>query len=383
LKPSRNSRIDLLRGVSILLVVLDHLAMRFAPKNSVLGAVLPARIIDGVFTHGYEAVFIFFVISGFLIASNALTSWQKLDRIDLKTFYARRFARIVPLLLALLVVLCALHLLRVDSYVINQPGQSLGGAAWSALGLHLNWYEGYTGHYLPGSWDVLWSLSIEEVFYVAFPLVCLLLKREWLLIPCLLALAASLPWTRADALAVGEIWQEKAYLPGMAAIAAGVLTAIVSARVRHSSRVWTHSLIFAGWLGIGAVLFAEDAVWRLLHGAGLLLLTVSVSCLLLGFHRRKSDDSNAPLPGTGWILSFGRLSYEVYLTHMFVVFAAVKLFRATGGNPHLSILWLPPTIAVMWLLGKLLERALSTRCNRALRELLIKPSARSAKPQGC
>jgi peptidoglycan/LPS O-acetylase OafA/YrhL len=385
LKPSRNSRIDLLRGISILLVVLDHLTMRFAPKNGVLGAVLPERVIDGLFTHGYEAVFIFFVISGFLIASNALTSWYSLDRIDLRAFYARRFARIVPSLLALVAVLCVLDLLRVDNYVIDQPGQSLAGASSSALGLYLNWYEGHTRHYLPGSWDVLWSLSIEEVFYLAFPVLCLLLKRQWLLIPCVLALAASLPWTRAHALAGGELWQQKAYLPGMAAIAAGVLTAIVSARVRFSSRRWTHSLIFAGWLGIAAALFADDVVWRLLHDAGLLLLTVSASVLLLGFHRRESDAANAalPLPGTAWISSFGRLSYEVYLTHMFVVFAAVKLYRAAGGNPKLAILWLPPSIAVVWLLGKLIELVVSTPCNRALRRLLIKRSVRAAQPQDC
>jgi peptidoglycan/LPS O-acetylase OafA/YrhL len=48
----RNSRIYLLRGISILLVALDHLAQRIPPARGVLGTFLPARVIDGLFTHG-------------------------------------------------------------------------------------------------------------------------------------------------------------------------------------------------------------------------------------------------------------------------------------------------------------------------------------------
>ena len=83
-------------------------------------------------------------------------------------------------------------------YVIHRRGQSLGGAVFSALALHLNWYEGRTG-YLPGNWDVLWSLSIEELFYLGFPLFCLLTRRAVVMVPVLLILALSMPWTHAHA----------------------------------------------------------------------------------------------------------------------------------------------------------------------------------------
>jgi peptidoglycan/LPS O-acetylase OafA/YrhL len=371
---TRNSRIDLLRGVSILLVVIQHVAMRLDLNAGALASWLPVRVMDGIFTHGYEAVFVFFVISGFLIASNALASWGRLDRIELRTFYARRFARIVPALLALVAVLSILHLCSVKGYLIDQPGQSLAGAIASAVGFYLNWYEASTGNYLPAGWDVLWSLSIEEVFYLAFPLVCLLLRREWVLVPVLAALALSLPWTRAIAQAGGEIWQQKAYLPGMSAIAVGILAALLSARVPAMSRATARVLVALGWLGIGINLFAEDAVWHALHDAAMLLWVLSAALLLLGF-RWNTKDNSRPLPGTGWIGSFGRLSYEVYLTHMFAVFAAVAIFRASGANAYWSILWMPPTVAATWLLGKLVERYLSTPCNRGLRRLLIKRSA--------
>ena len=103
-----------------------------------------------------------------------------------------------------MLVLSVLHWAGVPGFVIDKPGQSLAGAWFSALGLHLNWYEGRTGR-LPGNWDVLWSLSIEELFYLAFPLLYLLLPRPWLMFS-LAALVLSLPWTRG-ALDGQEIWR--------------------------------------------------------------------------------------------------------------------------------------------------------------------------------
>ena len=103
---------------------------------------------------------------------------------------------------------------------------------------------------------VLWSLSIEEVFYIGLPLLCFTVRREWLLAPILLMLAISLPWTRA-ALVGNEIWRESAYLPGMAAIATGVLAALLVARVEPPSRGWTRVLAIVGTLGLGAVALGQ------------------------------------------------------------------------------------------------------------------------------
>ncbi len=192
----RNPGIDLLRGLSILFVILNHIGLRIPLKKTALADVLPPWFLSRLNYNGYEAVFVFFVISGFLIAGNALQRWGGLERIDLRAFYARRFARIVPCLLVLVAVLAVLHLLAVPDYTISRPGQSLPGAIWAVIGLHLNWSEGRTG-YLPGNWDVLWSLSIEEVFYIGFPLICLLTRRRWVLVSLLTLLALSMPWTHA------------------------------------------------------------------------------------------------------------------------------------------------------------------------------------------
>ncbi|HTL99022.1 MAG TPA: acyltransferase [Holophagaceae bacterium] len=365
----RNHGIDLLRGVSILLVVLHHIGLRIPLKRTLLGGFAPGWLLGALNWNGYEAVFIFFVISGFLITGNALRRWGPLPGIQPRPFYARRFARIVPCLVALVAVLSALHLGGVRDYVISREGESLPRAIFAAFGLHLNWYEGMKG-YLPGGWDVLWSLSIEEVFYLGFPLVCLFTRRLWILVPMLALLALSLPWTHA-ALAGNEIWQEKAYLPGMSAIAIGVLGALLAERWRSPSEGEIRMLALAGLCGLLAVLTCGGILWGWMRDGYMLLLCLSALALILAFDKRPPR----ALRGLGWLRAWGRLSYEIYLTHMFVVFGVVRAFRARGGDLRTGFLWYIPAVILCWLLGLAVERLISTPCERWLKKKMLKLGA--------
>jgi len=359
---ARHAGIDRLRGLAILLVVLHHLGLRIRLRETALGDWLPRRLLDALNFNGYEAVFVFFVISGFLIAGHALRRWGELSRIDWRSFYRRRASRILPCLLALVAVLALLHALDVPDYVIRRPGQSLGGAAASALGLYLNWYEGRTG-YLPGNWDVLWSLSIEEAFYLGFPLVCLLTRRRAVLVPLLTVLALSLPWSLAS-ITGNEIWKEKAYLPGMAAIALGVLVAI-AVHARPPSPRLARGLRWLGGLALAAVMLAMPWLWRLLHDGVMLMLTIATGCLLAGMAH--APRTAATVRGWGWLEHWGRLSYEIYLSHMFVVFAVVRLWRMSGGDLRSGALWYLATLPACWALGWLVARYFSQPCERWLR----------------
>lgn len=361
----RNVGIDALRGLAIIFVILNHIGIRIPLKKTLLAAVLPAHFLSNLNYNGYEAVFVFFVISGFLIAGNALRRWGSLDAIELRTFYALRFSRIVPCLVLLLAVLSVLHVMGLPDYVIDRPGQSLPRALVAALGLHLNWYEGMTG-YLPGNWDVLWSLSIEEVFYIGFPIVCLITRRSWVLAPLLVVLAVSMPWTHA-ALTDNEIWQEKAYLPGMSAIAIGVIGALMAQRWKTLSTMRSRFLIVVGALGMLAEMFAGRLLWPIMGDSILLLLTVSTMLMLVGLQARP----DAHLRGFGWLGSWGRLSYEIYLSHMFVVYTMLSVYRAFGSNLRWGFIWYGVAFPLCWLIGAVIARWISMPCERVLRRRMI------------
>jgi peptidoglycan/LPS O-acetylase OafA/YrhL len=217
---------------------------------------------------------------------------------------------------------------------------------------------------LPANWDVLWSLSIEELFYVMFPLLCWLLPRPLLML-ALGALVVSLPWTRG-LLDGNEIWQEKAYLPAMSAIALGVLTAHVWHAVTPS-RGFARCLSALGLLGLLASLFYAGELWRALHHGSLLFIAGSAAALLLGVEWARLG---APR-GLNWLAGMGRVSYELYLTHMFVVLAVVAAHRQLfADNLTWGFLAYPPAIIGCTLLAAWLERRYCKPCERALRARL-------------
>ncbi|MEO0899525.1 MAG: acyltransferase, partial [Bacteroidota bacterium] len=173
----RNEAIDIIRGLCILAVVLLHLNIHFGFSDSFLKEAIHPSLYTLLFWSGYYGVVIFFTLSGYLITSSILKKFGQLSSIHIKTFYWFRLARILPLLLFLLLILSILHLAGVPGFTIQPEKTSLIRAVFSALTFHTNWLQIQIG-YLPGNWDILWSISIEESFYLLFPVVCFLLKKE-------------------------------------------------------------------------------------------------------------------------------------------------------------------------------------------------------------
>ncbi len=265
--------------------------------------------------------------SGFLITSTTLRRWGSLSNVSVRDFYLLRFARIAPLLVLLLAVLSALHAAGVGHFVVSAETGGLGRALMAALTFHVNVLEARRG-YLPGNWDILWSLSVEEMFYLFFPLVCHLLGQGKLFILLLLSFSYSGPFGRTVLAHGNPVWQEYSYLGGMDAIALGCLTALFTARQRVSLKglpllVGSGSALLVFILGFSL----RANTWGLgRSGLDMTILAVG-TCMVISAVAQANWRSPRVLSP---LLKLGQRSYEVYLTHMFVVFGTCALFVVAG-----------------------------------------------------
>jgi peptidoglycan/LPS O-acetylase OafA/YrhL len=364
---SRLAGIDVLRGVCVLLVVLHHINLRFVLEHYLVRNALPARLEQVLFWSGYYAVIAFFVISGFLITDVSLRRWGRLGEVPIAGFYRLRLARIVPCLLLILVILSVLHLAGVPDFTIRPARASLGRAWIAALTLHVNWLEGHRG-YLPGGWDVLWSLSVEETFYLAFPLAAALFRSERRLLVPLGVLVVLGPVSRT-LLGDAEPWRDYAYLSCMDGIAFGCIAALVCRRRPPGAAAARAALIAGTVSGALIIIFCnEDAHTGLARlGLNVTALELAVALMLIAFG---GGVGNAALSkGTRWLRIVGCNSYEIYLFHMLIVLGLMAVVRrlqpAAAAVPPWP--WYAAMFVLSLLLGHVVARCYSEPLNRRLR----------------
>lgn len=335
---NRVDGVDLLRGLSIVFVLMNHVNMRLLGAKVPYTKGIPAQLTYTLVWNGQFAVQMFFVISGYLITSTSIRRWKRSDFLNIKSFYLLRFARIAPLMILLLLILSGLHLAHVRDYVVSQKTGGLGRALLAALTFHIGYLEA-TRDYLPGNWDILWSLSVEEMFYLFFPLAARLFRKQWLLVLLLSLFVVAGPFARMKVFNPNPVWREYSYLGGMDGIAFGCLTAMFLSN-KQLSRAWIY---FCGTVGSALLVFSlgfsiQGYKWGLgRNGLNFTVLAVGV-CLLIAAASQSSWRSPRVLSP---LLLLGQKSYEIYLTHMFAVLALFAAFvhfgKPLGGVPALFV----------------------------------------------
>ena len=149
--PAHMPALDGLRGTAIVLVIACHAAL--TSRSSLRGAT--AHMVDLVMGAGWIGVDLFFVLSGFLITGILLAT--KESPTYYKSFFARRFLRIFPLYYLLVLLTVVTHL------------ASFSRSDVVSLGFfYYNWQAVHLGHHLTDV-NSLWSLAVEEQFYIVWP----------------------------------------------------------------------------------------------------------------------------------------------------------------------------------------------------------------------
>lgn len=200
--------LDSVRGVAVLLVLLFH---AFGMSTGVSGAPPWGKLFLGFAAAGWTGVHLFFVLSGFLITGILLSSRDRTDYYQ--RFYKRRALRILPACYLVLFLLA----------IFSRSGLVDRHVSWSFLGLGFVFLANVTNLFgVTAQYTVLWSLAVEEHFYLFWPAVVKRLSRShlaiiaggiFLLCPLLRSFyflhkfqyGAGYTWLNADGLACGAL----------------------------------------------------------------------------------------------------------------------------------------------------------------------------------
>jgi peptidoglycan/LPS O-acetylase OafA/YrhL len=162
--PSRLRGLDGLRAIAVTTVILFHLA-------------------PGVLPGGYLGVDIFFVISGFLITTLLLRERASTGGIAFTAFWARRARRLLPVLVVVVLASCTAAFAIGGDVLVGIGRQVLGAATFSYNWLGIAGPASYFDSTTPELFRNLWSLAVEEQFYLVWPfavaLLVLLKGRGW------------------------------------------------------------------------------------------------------------------------------------------------------------------------------------------------------------
>ncbi|MDJ1114424.1 acyltransferase family protein [Microbacterium dauci] len=316
---ARLGGLDGLRAVAVLLVLAYHLF----PALPVL--------------HGFVGVDVFFVISGFLITTLLLREREDTGRIALGAFWRRRARRLLPAI-ALVVLVSASAAWLVGGDVLVGLGMQLLGAATFAY----NWVAIAAGssYFGAGSFEStspellrnLWSLAVEEQFYLLWPLLlpAVLLLRRWRVVFALALAAASAGWAW---LLLAEGTTRIYY--GTDTHAYGLLLGVALAFLRPERRGrgvpgTVGLLALVGVVALAVIPWPADAaVFPWLLVAASVLTTVAIAAAVRPGAWLGSTLDVAPLR---WV---GERSFGLYLWHWPIV--VLLTAAVSGASPDVDV----------------------------------------------
>jgi peptidoglycan/LPS O-acetylase OafA/YrhL len=337
--------IEGLRAIAILLVVAAH-----------------ARV--SWLAGGFVGVDVFFVLSGYLITGVLLREIDRTGRLRFANFYARRFRRLLPALLVMLVCTC---LFAAIALAPGEQGGQATAAATAALWLS-NFHFAFAklDYFSPGAASNLflhtWSLGVEEQFYLIWPVLMIWALAAWrgnglylgrlkiaMLAIVIASLVACIVLTPTDPQAAFYLMPLRAWQ-----FAAGALVWLffdstqssdASNKVRPKSTAIVRCI---GWLGLGLIM--ASGLWfdanMAYPGWRALLPTAGAAAIIVAGVRRADRGVSRML---SWrpLQAVGRVSYSWYLWHWPVLLLGGSFIAADSAIYRAGLVALSLLLAVL------------------------------------
>lgn len=362
--------LDGLRAIAVIAVIAYHLDFDWA-------------------SGGLLGVGVFFVLSGYLITDQIASELHREGRLNLKRFWLRRARRLLP---AMLLVMAAVsfYLLLFD----RDRLPSLAGDVWSAVTYTSNWYLIF--HHVsyfesfgpPSPFGHLWSLAVEEQFYLLWPLLlpaaaALLGRRGKTALAVTAAAAASavlmavlyVPGADPSRIYYGTDTRAFGLLIG-AALALVWPSGRLSAGLPGRYRVGIDAAGFAALAGILLMMRYTSEYDSSLYLGGLVLLSLLAAALVAALAH--PDSRLGVWLGCGPMRWIGKRSYGIYLWHYPVIALSEKQVNTDGPEPLRIVLQLAVSVALAALSYRYVENPIRRRGLAAVRDGFLAATANLA-----
>jgi len=341
----QNPWLDLTRGLAIVFVLLRHGEKALSEANLAADGLL-----HNVMMNGWIGVDLFFVLSGYLIASHLLK--ERETGIRILHYLTQRALRILPAYFAVLALIVA----GAFPYFVVDPAY---------LGVRIAYHLLLLQDYLPSNINVVfWSLGVEEKFYLLAPLAVAGLmalrtpSRVGMVVLALLVISSGLRLIQFESRPLWDyvsFFQElrSPFHMSLEPLLAGL--AIAHARhVKLLDRLPRSPVLLMAVLAVLLGFMASHQFMAEFTLVDVVLQPALISLLCAGLVAASVGLSGTPLPGASLARVSARLSYCLYLVH-FPLLPAAQAWA--GGSAVLFwTIYLSLSIAVAWIIHRLIER---------------------------
>ena len=335
-----NPAIDGLRALAIALVIATHVGL---PKVG-----------------GYHGVTVFFVISGYLITSLLLNEYSNFGALNLRHFYWRRFARLAPAMVLVIGITLAWLL------AVRQPFSTYWAGLVGSLTYTTNIFETTeVAESIDRAFEWSWSLSVEEQFYLVWPILLLVVLRARRFRTVLVALALTIPaeWFIRTRLADAGEYRAVYYGPfsHIDALALGVIIALVLTQFQSTavSKVVGRIAGPVGLIGLAVLFLRPEGLpfVKEIDPGGFGQAAICSAALVL-WVVTSPQSIFAKVLATKPFVFIGKLSYGLYLWNMLLVIVFQYFVGEKPAASWLVVPWLIALVGIAYLSWRFVETPL-------------------------